>query len=86
MIPQFEWSPGEAASINEFLKTPLGTKWLGYLMFLKPAFDQSSTDRAALSGTYRAGYEQCLGAIHYSRQPQLPSDSAASKGFDPTRD
>jgi hypothetical protein len=86
MIAQYNWSPGEAASINEFLSTPLGTKWLGYLMFLKPPFERGNYELAALSGSYRAGYEQCLGAIQYTRQPQAPSDTAASKGIDPTKD
>lgn len=82
----YNWSPGEAASVNEFLSSPLGNKWLGYLMFLKPPFDRSSTDAAALSGSFRAGYEQCLGAMQYTRQVQTSGDSASVKGIDPTKD
>jgi hypothetical protein len=86
MMPQYDWSPGEAAGVNEFLSTPLGQKWLGYLMFLKPPFDQASSDRAALSGAFRAGYEQCVGAIQYTRRPAASGDVTSAKGIDPTRD
>jgi hypothetical protein len=83
--PGVQWSPGEAAAVNEFLSTPLGQKWLGVLIMRKPRMDLSSTERAALSGAYIAGYESMFSEIAATRATTMPSD-AGTQGIDPTKD
>lgn len=80
------WSPGEAASVNEFLSTPLGTKWLQVLWAKKPKIDQTSTEKAALSGVYAAGYEKAWEEISNTRTTLKEPDSASVEGIDPTKD
>jgi hypothetical protein len=84
-IPGFQWTPGEAASVNEFLNSPLGQKWLGVLITRKPRMDLSTTERAALSGAYIAGYESVFGEIAATRTAVAPEDAGA-KGIDMTKD
>jgi hypothetical protein len=79
------WTPQEAASINEFLSTPLGQKWLGILIMRKPRLDVSSTERAALSGALAAGYEQAFNEIHATRVTIQP-DSASAQPINPAVD
>ena len=80
------WSPSEASGINEFLNTPLGIKWLRVLFSKKPKIDQSSTERAALSGVFAAGYEKAWEEISNTRTALRESDSASVESIDPTKD
>ena len=80
------WGPGEAVSVNEFLNTPLGTKWIRYIYSLKPKVDQTSTERAALSGVFAAGYEKVFEEISNSRTALKLPESASVEGIDPTKD
>jgi hypothetical protein len=84
-VPGFQWTPGEAAAVNEFLNSPLGQKWLGVLITRKPRVDLSSYERAALSGAFIAGYESVFGEIAATRATTMPSD-AGVQGIDPTKD
>jgi hypothetical protein len=83
--PGFQWTPGEAAAVHEFLSTPVGQKWLGVLITRKPRMDLSSTERAALSGAFIAGYEAMFSEIAATRTTAMP-DNAGAKGIDPTVD
>jgi hypothetical protein len=80
-----QWSGGEAATLNEFLNSPVGKKWLGIMMTRKPRLDLSNTERAALSGAYAAGYEAFFGEIAATRV-SMTQESAGIKAIDPTRD
>jgi hypothetical protein len=84
-IPGIQWSPGEAAAVNEFLNTPVGRKWLGVLLSRKPALDLTNTERAALSGAYAAGYERIFGEMAATRVAAQPEPTGL-KAIDPTRD
>jgi hypothetical protein len=79
------WSPQEAASINEFLSTPLGMKWLTVLINRKPKIDTDSTERAALSGAKSAGYELFWQEIASTRS-FVRSEEAEVRTLDPTKD
>jgi hypothetical protein len=83
--PGFQWTPGESAAVNEFLNSPLGQKWLGVLITRKPRVDLSTTERAALSGAFIAGYESVFGEIAATRATVVP-DNASIQGIDPTKD
>jgi hypothetical protein len=85
-LPGISWSPSEAAAVNEFLGTPVGQKWLGVLMIRKPKLDLSSTERAALSGAYGAGYESVFGIIAETRVARAPVQNASAKSIDPDKD
>lgn len=81
-----QWSPSEAAAVNEFLNTPVGRKWLGVLLTRKPKVDLNSTEKAALTGAFSAGYESIFSEIAATRVAQPLSESASVKGIDPTKD
>jgi len=83
--PGIPWSGAEAAAINDFLNSPLGRKWMGVLLTRKPQMDLSTTERAALSGAYAAGYERIFGEIAATRVAAT-QDSASMKGIDATKD
>lgn len=83
--PGIEWTPGEAAAVNEFLNSPVGQKWLGILLTRKPKIDLSNTERAGITGAFAAGYESFFGEIGATRYTSV-RDSAGVKGIDPTRD
>ena len=86
---QLQWTPGEAATVNEFLESKIGQKWLSVLIFYKPQLDLSSTEKAALSGSYAAGYESFLGRIGWTRNPSLHQQStedASARSIDPVKD
>lgn len=80
------WSPSEAATMNEFLNTPLGRKWIGVLTNRRPKIDTSSTERAALTGAVSAGYDLFLWEISGTRVTLPVPESASAKGIDPTKD
>ena len=84
-LPGSIWSPSEAASVNEFLNTSVGKKWLAVLMTRKPRLDLSSTERAAMTGAFAAGYEHMFNEIVSSRTVP-PEDYSATKAIDMTRD
>jgi len=83
-----DWTPSDAAGLNEFLNTPLGRKWLGILLAHKPKIDLSTTERAGLSGAFLAGYEHLLfGEIGANRLAGVGHKASASKpGIDPEKD
>jgi hypothetical protein len=83
--PGIPWSPSESAGVNDFLSTPLGRKWLGILLNRKPGIDLTSTERAAITGAYSAGYERFFMEIASSRATPPIGDSGA-KSIDITRD
>jgi hypothetical protein len=83
--PGITWSNSEAASVNEFLNTLVGKKWLGVLLTRKPRVDLTSTEKAALTGAFTAGYESFFNEIAATRLTR--SDDAVSvKTIDPTKD
>jgi hypothetical protein len=86
--PPTSWSPGEAATINEFLNTPLGQKWIGVLMAQKPRLDPNkvSVEQAAITGAYIAGFEQVFLVIASTRIALKDKESASRPGIDPSRD
>jgi hypothetical protein len=84
-VPGIPWSAGEASAINEFLNSALGRKWLGVLLTRKPRMDLATTEKAALSGAYAAGYEHFFSEIASTRVASGP-DNASVKGIDPTKD
>jgi hypothetical protein len=79
------WSPGEAATVNEFLNSPVGRKWLGILIIRKPRIDLTSSDRAGLTGAFAAGYEHIFAEIAATRVATQP-ESFSAKAIDPVRD
>lgn len=83
-----EWTPSDAAGLNEFLNTPLGRKWLGVMLAHKPKLDLVSTERAALTGAFVAGYEHLLFAeMGANRMAGRASELSASKpAIDPAKD
>ena len=85
MNPANQWSAGEAASVNEFLNSPVGRKWLGVLFNRKPRMDLASTDRAAMTGAFAAGYEFFFSAIAETRTSSIPEDPGV-KPIDSTKD
>lgn len=80
-----DWGPGEASNVNQFLNSPLGKKWLAVLYSRKPRVDLKSTESAALSGAYAAGYEVFFSEIAATRASVNP-ESASAKTIDPTKD
>jgi hypothetical protein len=84
--PGIAWNPGEAAAVNEFLNSAVGRKWLGVLLTRKPRIDLGSTEKAALSGAFAAGYESIFSEIAATRIGQSPIDTASAKSIDPTKD
>lgn len=81
-----EWTPSEAATVNDFLNSPVGRKWLGVLLTRKPRMDLTSTERAALSGAFAAGYESLFGEIAATRVALPPPENASMKSIDSTKD
>jgi hypothetical protein len=79
------WSPGEAATVNEFLNSPVGRKWLGILITRKPHIDLTSSDRAGLTGAFAAGYEHIFAEIAATRYATQP-ESFSAKAIDPVKD
>jgi hypothetical protein len=85
-LPGIEWSPSEAAAVNDFLNTPVGRKWMGVLLTRKPRVDLSAgTERAAMTGAYSAGYESFFAEIAATRFAAT-GEIAGVKSIDPTRD
>lgn len=81
------WTASDAAGLNDFLKTPLGIKWLATLMTFKPkvAIDKGM-EAGALSGAYVAGYEHLLNEIIPRTRWVQGEEMAGRPGIDPTRD
>lgn len=84
-IPGMQWSPSESSSVNEFLNSAIGRKWLGVLLLRKPKLDLSNTERAALSGAFAAGYESVFSEIAATRTTISP-ETPSLKAIDPTKD
>lgn len=84
-IPGIPWSASEAVAVNEFLNTPVGKKWLGVLLTRKPRVDLTSTEKAALTGSFAAGYESFFNEIAATRLARQ-EESASAKTIDMTRD
>jgi hypothetical protein len=83
-----DWTPSDAAGLNEFLNTPLGRKWLGIMLAHKPKIDLSSSERAGITGVFLAGYEHLLFTeIGANRMAGVSGKASASKpGIDPEKD
>lgn len=86
--PGYQWSPGEAAALNEFLNSPVGKKFLTLLMLMKPQVDLSGgSERAALTGAFAAGYEHLLmKEMARYRSAVSPETNVSAKSIDPTKD
>jgi hypothetical protein len=84
-VPGITWSASESASVNEFLSSPVGKKWLGVLLTHKPQVDRSSMEKAALSGAFSAGYEHFFNEIAATRLT-IEEDNASIKTIDMVRD
>jgi hypothetical protein len=81
------WTAGESASVNEFLNTPLGVRWLQVLFARRPKdIDRNSAEKAALDGAFLAGYEKAWEEISNTRVIHVEPDNASIKGIDPTKD
>lgn len=80
------WSPSEAAAVNEFLSSKVGKNWLGVLLNRKPKVDLTSTEKAALSGAFAAGYESFFVEISATRIALPPPDNASVRSIDPVKD
>jgi hypothetical protein len=83
--PGIVWTGGEAASVNQFLSSELGKKWLAVLYSRKPRVDLTSTEKAALTGAMAAGYEYFFTEIAATRT-SLAGESMSAKSIDPTKD
>lgn len=85
MLPM--WTASDASAINDFLRTPLGIKWLATLMTLKPKVEiTKGTEAAGLSGAYLAGYEYLLNEIIPRTRATVTEDVQGLKPIDMTRD
>jgi hypothetical protein len=85
--PGVDWSASEAASVNDFLNTPVGRKWLGVLLTRKPKIDiQSSIEKAAMTGAFIAGYESFFVEISNTRVAIREPENASIKAIDTKRD
>jgi hypothetical protein len=84
-VPGITWSASESASVNEFLNSAVGKKWLGVLLTRKPRIDLTTTERAAMTGAFSAGYESFFNEIATTRLT-LEEDSASVKTIDMVRD
>jgi hypothetical protein len=85
-LPGVPWSPSEAAAINEFFNTAVGSKFINVLAFLKPKVSFENTERAALSGAYAAGYESVFYEIAKLRRGPPADIDVSRPGIDPTKD
>jgi hypothetical protein len=85
-VPGMSWSPSESAAVHEFLNQEVGRKWLAVLILRKPKIDLSSTERAALSGAFAAGYESIFGIIAETRTTRASAQDASIPGIDPQKD
>jgi hypothetical protein len=77
----------DCAGINSFLSTPLGIRWLAYMMTVKPkvTIDKGS-ETTAMTGSYLAGYLYLLDEI-IPRTRSVPIEEVASlKPIDVVRD
>lgn len=81
------WTAGEAASVNEFLNTPLGVRWLQVLFALRPKdINRESAERAGLDGAFLAGYEKAWEEISNTRTTVREPESASMPAIDATKD
>jgi len=88
-LPQLpKWTPSDAAGVQQFLNTPLGQKWLGFLHSYKPRItvdSLKSIESAGMTGAYAAGYELCMLQIYTSCRVIEETDYSA-KAVDMTKD
>jgi hypothetical protein len=83
-LPQ--WTPSDVAGMQQFLNTPLGVKFINFLMSGKPrTVIDRGTETAALTGTYVAGYELCIIRIYMSCR-SLDQPDVSVKSQDMTKD
>lgn len=81
-----DWTPGEASAVNEFLNSPVGRKWLAVLLNRKPPVNLRSTEEAALTGAFSAGYESFFKEIAATRVGRTPAEDFSAKMIDSTKD
>jgi hypothetical protein len=84
-LPGIAWSPSEAAAVNEFLNTPVGRRWLGILLTRKPRIDLTSTEKAAMTGAFIAGYESFFAEIAATRVV-VGQETSGLKSIDMVKD
>jgi hypothetical protein len=86
-LPQLpQWTPSDAAGVKQFLATPLGARWITFLLSGKPRIVvDRGTEIAALTGAHNAGYELCIQMIYGSCVVTEQADFSA-KSADMTRD
>ena len=80
------WTSSEAATVNEFLNSAVGKKWLAVLLNRKPRVDLTSTERAALSGALVAGYENFFTEIAATRVGGIQPENLSAKSIDMIKD
>lgn len=80
------WSASDASAINDFLKSPLGVRWIATLMTLKPKVDLKSTEAAGLSGAYLAGYEYLLNEVIPNTRATRTEETASLRPIDMIKD
>ena len=80
-----DWSASEAASVNQFLNSAVGKKWLTVLYSRKPRVDLANTEKAGLTGAYAAGYEHFFTEIAGTRTA-VSQESPSAKSIDMTKD
>ena len=85
-LPGIQWTPGESATVNEFLNSAVGRKWLAVLHLRKPKVDLSSTEKAGLTGAFAGGYEHLLFEVIPATRATIPTEISGLKAIDPTKD
>jgi hypothetical protein len=80
------WTASDAAAINDFLNSKQGIRWLSALMTMKPKVDLKSTEAAALSGAYVAGYEHFLNEAIPATRAVRTEETVSLKPIDMTKD
>jgi hypothetical protein len=85
-IPEI-WTASDASALNDFLKTPLGIRWIATLMTLKPkTVIDKGTEIAASTGSYAAGYEYLLNDVIPLTRASRQEEVTARKPIDMTVD
>jgi hypothetical protein len=80
------WTASDAAAINDFLNSRQGIRWLATLMTMKPKVELKTTEAAALSGAYVAGYEHLLNEIIPATRAVRTEETVGIKPIDMVRD
>jgi hypothetical protein len=79
------WSPSEAAAVNEFLNSTVGKRWISLLQERKPPLDMTSIERTAITGSFASGYESFFKQIEATRRFES-AENASAKQLDMVKD